>query len=107
MSKSKQNPKKTDKKAADSFVWTDDEVELLLKVTMEYKTSRAIENIDWESCQTKYGDILQLFVDQYPTPKNAVAIEKDFPRIVGDGVAFPVVSTAFGVRFVHQTTREA
>ena len=80
MSKSKQNPKKTDKKAADSFVWTDDEVELLLKVTMEYKTSRAIENIDWESCQTKYGDILQLFVDQYPTPENAVAIEKDFPH---------------------------
>ena len=27
MSKSKQNPKKTDKKAANSFVWTDDEVE--------------------------------------------------------------------------------
>ena len=62
MSKSKQNPKKTDKKAADSFVWTDDEVELLLKVTMEYKTSRAIENIDWESCQTKYGDILHALV---------------------------------------------
>ena len=92
MSKSKQNPKKTDKKAADSFVWTDDEVELLLKVTMEYKTSRAIENIDWESCQTKYGDILQLFVDQYPTPENAVAIEKDFPHKKGQIVQSSLTS---------------
>ena len=80
MSKSKQNPKKTEKEAVNSFIWTDDEVELLLKVTMEYKTSRAIENVDWESCQNKYGDILKLFLDQYPTPENAVAIGKDFPH---------------------------
>ena len=80
MSKSKQTPKKTEKEAINSFIWTDDEVELLLKVTMEYKTSRAIENVDWESCQNKYGDIYKLFLDQYPTPENAVAIEKDFPH---------------------------
>ena len=45
---------------------------------MECKTLRAIENVDWESCQNKYSDILKLFLDQYPTPENAVAIEKDF-----------------------------
>jgi len=34
-------------------VWSDDEVELLLKVTHEYKVSRVIENIDWEICSCK------------------------------------------------------
>ena len=41
----------------ESFVWTDDEVELLLKVTAEYKVNQTAKNIDWESCQTKYSDI--------------------------------------------------
>ena len=74
MSKSKQNLKKSD-----SFSWSDDEVELLLKVTLEYKTSRALENVDWESCQQKYGDIF-LSLDQYPTPqeRNGAAIERIF-----------------------------
>ena len=80
MSKRNQNPKKSDKEAFNSFIWTDDEVELLLKVTLEYKTSRAIENVDRESCQQKHGDILKLYLDQYPTPANAAAIEKDFPH---------------------------
>ena len=30
----------------DFSVWTDDEVELLLKVTHEYKVLKAVENID-------------------------------------------------------------
>ena len=40
------------------FSWTDDEVELLLKVTNEYKVSKTAENVDWESLQRKYSDIL-------------------------------------------------
>ena len=31
------------------FVWTDDETELLLKVTLKYKVSKTAENVDWES----------------------------------------------------------
>ena len=34
------------KSKADSFVWTDDEVELLLKVTEEYKVRQTSENVD-------------------------------------------------------------
>ena len=37
---------KLEKKPA--FVWTDDETELLLKVTLEYKVSKAASCIDWE-----------------------------------------------------------
>lgn len=36
------------------FTWTDDEIELLLKVTNEYKVSKTAENIDWKSVQKKY-----------------------------------------------------
>ena len=34
------------KEKADVFVWTGDEVQLLLKVTGEYKTKKASENVD-------------------------------------------------------------
>ena len=64
----------------ESFVWTDDEVELLLKVTEAYKVSQTAVNVDWESCQSKYADILELFSEQYPSAENAEAIGKDFPH---------------------------
>ena len=38
--------------------WTDDEVELLLTVANEYNVSKTAENVDWESVQRKYTDIL-------------------------------------------------
>ena len=52
MSKSagKKPKEKSDKTNADNFVWTDDEVQLLLEVTNDYKVSKAAKNIDWESC---------------------------------------------------------
>ena len=82
MSKSKEtgSSKKTKKKALEPFIWSDDEVELLLKITQEYKTAKAAENVDWESCQNKYVDIFALFIEQYPTPENAEAIGKDYPH---------------------------
>ena len=50
----------------DIFKWTDDEAELLLKVTRDYKASKAAEGVDWESVQSKYADILELMLAQYP-----------------------------------------
>ena len=52
---------KAKKSKSDNFVWPDDEVELLLNVVLEYKTARTAENVDWQTCQTKYTDILDLF----------------------------------------------
>ena len=51
MSKSTEKVKK---KYADTYKWTDDEVELLLTVTKEYKTKQIAKSIDWESCVDKY-----------------------------------------------------
>lgn len=61
-------------------MWTDDEVDLLLSVVLEYKLSKTAENIDWETCQSKYSDILDLFLSQYPSPENAAEIGKEFPH---------------------------
>ena len=36
-------------------------VELLLNVVLEYKAAQTMENVDWETCQTKYAVILDLF----------------------------------------------
>jgi hypothetical protein len=33
----------------DNFVWTDDEVELLSNVVVEYMVKRTAENVVWES----------------------------------------------------------
>ena len=69
------------KEKPDVFVWTDDEVQLLLKVTLEYKTSKAIENVDWESIQNKYTEILTIFKERLPAlPDEGKKIGKDYPH---------------------------
>ena len=42
-------------------MWTDEEVEMLLSCTHEYKTQKAAKGNDWESIKTKYTDILAMF----------------------------------------------
>uniref|UniRef100_UPI003AAD429B uncharacterized protein n=1 Tax=Centroberyx gerrardi TaxID=166262 RepID=UPI003AAD429B len=64
----------------DFFAWTDDEAELLLKVTHEYKAVKAAENIDWESSQSKYGDIFERYREHYPSPEEAMAMGKEYPH---------------------------
>ena len=74
------------KEKPDVFVWTDDEVQLLLKVTLEYKTSKAIENVDWESIQNKYTEILTIFKERLPaSPDEGKKIWKDYPREITKG----------------------
>ncbi|KAI4806956.1 hypothetical protein KUCAC02_017746 [Chaenocephalus aceratus] len=61
----------------DLFSWTDVEVELLLRVSLDYKMSKIQENVDWETCRSKYSDICDAFQVQYP--RNPTE-EKDFPH---------------------------
>ena len=51
---------KAKKNKSDNFVWSEDEVELLLNVVLEHKTARTAENFYWQTWQTKYTDILYL-----------------------------------------------
>ena len=55
---------------------TDSKVELLLNVALHYKASKAQDNVDWESCQIKYVDMLARFLEQYPSETN-----EDFPHV--------------------------
>ena len=91
MSKSagKKPKEKSDKTKADNFVWTYDEVQLLFEVTNDYKVSKAAKNIDWESCQSKYTDILELSREHYPSSQEESSeIEKEYPSDVSVFTAF-------------------
>ena len=58
-------------------MWTDDETELLLKVTLEYKVAKAAESVDWESIRSKYQDILSRLKVQMPSdPEEAKRLNK-------------------------------
>ena len=47
-------------------------------LTIHYKAQKAMDNVDWESCVTKYSDILQLFSAEYPAA--SAGNEKGFPH---------------------------
>ena len=48
------------------FIWTKGEAELLLKVTHTYKVQHLLTGTCWESVQSKYADILELFKNELP-----------------------------------------
>ena len=77
-SKGTRKPKDADKMKSDAYVWSDDEVELLLHVTNDYKVSKAMENFDWESCQSKYSDIFDAYQEQYPSKEEAESMGNMF-----------------------------
>ncbi len=58
----------------------DDEVELWLHVIQEYKAATAAGNVDWESSQSKYGDMLHRSWKLFPSQEEAVAMSKEFPH---------------------------
>ena len=40
----------------EQFSWSDDEAQLLLNITLEYKLENVAEGVDWESTRNKYED---------------------------------------------------
>ena len=92
---------KTEKEPA--FVWTDDETELLLKVTLEYKVSKAANSIDWESVRSKYADIWKLMRTQLPTsPETAEELGKDYPHTSDEVTKQVVTSKLKGIRLKYR-----
>ena len=53
-----------------TFVWEDEEVELLLSSTLEYKTGKTLKGVNWESVKSKYQDIVDIYRDNLPTDAN-------------------------------------
>ena len=44
----------------DMFSWSDDEIQLLLMATLDFKPQCELEGMDWESKRSKYEQILDL-----------------------------------------------
>ena len=64
-------------------MWSDDEVEVLLNITNEYKIKKATDSINWESVKSKYSDILELLKDALSDDEETQEKDissKDFPR---------------------------
>ena len=69
------------KSGTELFVWTDDESELLLNVTQDYKVQQLADGTAWESVKTKYDDILKLFTNKLPeNAQQAVILAKVYPH---------------------------
>ncbi|CAB4069415.1 unnamed protein product [Lepeophtheirus salmonis] len=71
------------KKKLEWFVWTDDEVKLLLKVTLEYKALKKSMNLDWEKVNNKYSEIFDNFIRRYPSNSEG-SVSKKFPHKIQD-----------------------
>ena len=90
MSKSTEKGKK---KYADTYKWTDDEVELLLTVTKECNTKQIAKSIDWESCVDKYGEILEAYSAHYPSSEGLIS-SASFSNDVLDILKFSLHSSS-------------
>ena len=53
--------------AADkNFLWSDEEINLLLHVVIDYKARKAGEGVDWETVRSKYEEVTKIFLEKYP-----------------------------------------
>jgi hypothetical protein len=67
------------KKQMTDFIWTDDEIQLLLEAVLSYKTTCEYEGICWESVKAKYQKIMEIYVERYPGPDATGANITEFP----------------------------
>lgn len=65
--------------AAKDFSWTDDELDLLLKCALVYKSKCEYEGLSWEGPRTKYEKIKELILERYPD-KPSDNPNEQFPR---------------------------
>ena len=54
------------RKAEVDFSWTDDELQLLLEASLDFKSKCEFQGESWESKRSKYENILDIMLKQYP-----------------------------------------
>ena len=62
------------------FSWTDDELDLLLRCALVFKSKCEYEGLSWERTKAKYDKTKQLVVERDPNKASDNPNEK-FPRI--------------------------
>ena len=65
-----------------NFIWSDDEVELLLDVVYAFKCNKEADGYDWESIKAKYDIIRALFLERYPVFLRAFKRKETSNRLV-------------------------
>ncbi|CAB4006661.1 Hypothetical predicted protein [Paramuricea clavata] len=71
------------KKKAESFLWTDAEIELLLASVKVFASNCLFNGTDWEGVKSKYEKIREIFVERYPKTNDGEIEEKpnsDYPK---------------------------
>ena len=63
------------------FSWTDDELDLLLRCALVFKSKCEYEGLSWEGTKAKYDKIKELVVERYPNKQSDNPNEK-FPVLV-------------------------
>ena len=59
---SEENPKKTNT----DFLWIDDEIQLLLQTSFNFKSKCKFEGLSWELVRSKYEQIFENMSKKYP-----------------------------------------
>lgn len=65
---------------AKDFSWMDDELDLLLKYALVYKSKGEYKGLSWEGTRTKYEKIKELILKRYPD-KPSDNPNEQFPRV--------------------------
>ena len=80
-------------KSAETFSWTDPEIELLLEAVKVFASNCMFNGTDWESVKSKYDKIREILVERYPKIKEGERSNPDYPnsksleRITKDRIA--------------------
>ena len=61
-----ESSEKSENQDIEQFKWTNDEIQLLLAVTKEYKVTQEAQNLDWLKIRNRYDYITDRFKEQYP-----------------------------------------
>lgn len=68
----KKNKPEEEKKNKEEFSWSDDEIQLLLTSALDFKAQCEFEGISWESKRSKYEQIFDILMKQYPTIEDII-----------------------------------
>ena len=65
-------------KSAETFSWTDSEIELLLEAVKVFASNCMFNDTDWESVKSKYEKNREIVVDCYPKLKEGKPSNPDY-----------------------------
>ena len=64
------------------FSWTDDELDLLLRCALVFKSKCEYEGLSWEGTKAKYDKTKELVVERYPNKPQVTTQRKNFLVLV-------------------------